>query len=309
MQEPMVGTTSRKIAVALFATLAALPGCGASSQEVHAAMNSGYNADFAVVYAQALDAVRELYPELVEDAKAGVIKTAWHPIKISQESDPTTSHGPSSMGGPGTVGMKRYFIRFTVKVVGQRPWRVRVEGQASSWTTGQVPTPLKGAEVPAWLSGRSDALRVEIHHRLQQYAVPMADAPAKKVAQKQETTELVASKYEGVPAAATAVIRIVHQAAAARELPVLRVNMTEEFAYSLGGAGGSADVALAVWQADPGTFTELVRVLEAGCHKGENDKLVTCPLEYQQGEGFRGYRAGFEQKDGKWKLAFFFTDG
>ena len=58
-------------------------------------------------------------------------------------------------------------------MVGGKPWRVRVTGEASEWELGAVPVTLRGADEPHWLQGRTDALRVAIYRRLKAYAVPL----------------------------------------------------------------------------------------------------------------------------------------
>jgi hypothetical protein len=282
--------------------------CGVSSADVRAAKLSGYDTDFAAVYQAALAATRDLYPELFEDARTGVIKTAWHPIRITPETTQTSQLPGASLGrNPGAV--KRYYVRFTVRVVGVRPWRVRVDGQASHFVPGGTPAPLTGSDVPTWLVARTDALLVDIHQRLAQFAVKLKEEAPRKHKEHIEITELEPSKYENLPPAAFEVVRAVHRFAQGRELSALRTRMTDEFAFSYGGASGSAEVALAVWQADAGALPELVRILEAGCRPDPALPRVTCPPEFQYGKGFRGYRAGFEKKGAAWKLAFFFTDG
>src|SRR5262245_7942720 len=78
--------------------LAAL-GCGASEQEIRDAKTSGYQTDFAIVYSEALAATRELYPNLVEDARVGVIKTAWHWVRIAEGGEEQQTQSQSQALG------------------------------------------------------------------------------------------------------------------------------------------------------------------------------------------------------------------
>lgn len=299
--------------IALVLALAAAgagAGCGASQAEIRAAQSSGYDADFAIVYTQALAAVSALYPHLDENASAGAIRTAWHPIKYSEgQSDPqsqqtrdvaSTTPGVGGQPAGTNVMVKRFFIRFTVNVVGGNPWRVRVVGQASEWEAGAVPTELKGGDEPHWLKGRTEALQVAIYRRLKQYAVNI------KVADDDEVEQAAAvdlSAVADLPGDAGQVVGAVLAAAKARDGAAIRGHMTDGFSWSL-GADPSADVAIAMWQADPAVYAALVQTLEAGC-VADGD-VVTCPREYATNPGFSGYRAGFRRgADGLWKMAFF----
>jgi hypothetical protein len=302
------------VRAAILAALAMVSGCAASEAEVRDARTSGYSADYAIVYSEVLAAVRELYPHVNENASAGTVKTGWHPVKIrtgtndlqdnsGQVNDPNAP--PQLQGNPtfqsGALGRKQYFIRFTVAVIGGKPWRVRVEGQASSWDiAGGVPTQLKGAETPAWLEGRTAALQVAIHQRLKKYAVRLKYR--KPVGPKHDKTDL--AKYGNVPAGAAQLVSRVHRAAVDRNPEALRTSMIDEFSWS-GGSAPSADVAIAMWQADSTLLGELAKVLEAGCRIDDSRTLVTCPPAYTEEPSYRGYRAGFKVVDGRWRMTFF----
>jgi hypothetical protein len=303
------------VRAAMFAALAMVSGCAASDAEVRAARTSGYTADYAIVYSEVLAAVRELYPHVNENASAGTIKTGWHPIKVrtgsgdldgnsGQVVDPNS---PNLQGNPTfqseALGRKQYFIRFDIAVIGGKPWRVRVAGQASSWDiAGGVPSPLKGAETPPWLEGRTAALQVAIHNRLKKYAVKLKFR--KPAEPKRDTSEI--AKYGNVPEAAAKLVSQVHRAATARNAEALRPTMVEEFSWS-NGSEPSAGVAIAMWLADSTILGELAKILDAGCMTDDSRTLVTCPPAYTQEPGYRGYRAGFKVVDGKWKMTFFMT--
>jgi hypothetical protein len=291
-----VGTTS-SLAIALLLAGA----CGASEKDVREAKSSGYQTDFAIVYSETLEAVRSLYPELTEDPKAGVIKTAWHPLKIRSESaDPS----PLSSQNAFASTEKLYFVRFALRIAGGKPWRVEIEGEASSWRMGEVPSPLHGAEVPPWLEGRTDALRVAIYKRLQTHAVPVYANAAPTTVADAGPAELDLSRFQHLPGGAGQVIAEVEKAAQAKDAAGLRLHMADEFEFSVGSGEQSPDTALAVFQADPSLIDELVNVIGKGCAAVKNHKVV-CPGEAATGE-VAGYRAGFLRQGGAWKLAYFY---
>jgi hypothetical protein len=284
--------------------------CGASDTEVRDAKTSGYQTDFAIVYSETLAAVRDLYPNLKEDARIGVIKTAWHYVAITQGNDetqvPSQAQQMSPMGQPSAFQAsnairKHFFIRFDINVVGGKPWRVRVHAQASAWKEGEVPVPLRAADVPSWLEPRREALEVKIHRRLKKYAVRVK---AEKVAapKPRPAPAVDLARYGKIPPAAAKVVSQVDQAAGTRDMAKLRTLMAEEFTYSFGD-GPSADTAVLVWQADPTILGEIGKALAAGC--GEKDGQVVCPAAFLQDQNFTGYRAGFQNLGGGWKMVFF----
>lgn len=310
-----MSTTSALVAAALALGLAIVPGCGVSAKEVRTARSSGYQADFALVYTQVLQAVRRLYPQLVEDAKAGVIRTSWHPLKISnsgtndgltaqqrdqlrsqQATDPSMQSGALS---ESTLQQTRYFVRFDIHVLGGKPWRVEIHGQASAWEIGAVPTELKGADEPHWLKGRVDALYVEIYKRLKKYAVPLAEEP---VDQPVTAPAKDLSKYGNLPEAAATVIDDVVAAAKSHSYDVLRAAMSGDFTWSLGG-DPSADQALVMWQADSTALAALATALEAGCARA-NAAAIACPVAAVS-DDYAGDRVRFELVGDTWKMRSF----
>ncbi len=297
--------------IALAAAVA--PACAASDAEVREARLSGYAADYAIVYSETLAAVRDLYPKVNENASAGTIKTAWHIVKIrtgtGEEARDPVQHDPTSVRSPDptfqqeAIGRKQYFVRFSVAVIGGRPWRVRVEGEASSWDiAGGVPSPLKGAETPPWLEGRVNALQVAIHERLEKYAVRLQPAKLKE----RPKAKVDMAKYGNVPDGAAKLLAAVQQAALGRDPEALRAAMVDDFSWSA-GSDPSADIALAMWQADTAILGELAKVLDQGCRVDDSQTLVTCPPAYTEEPSYGGYRAGFKLIDGKWKMSFFLS--
>jgi hypothetical protein len=298
---------------ALVCCLAALvvTGCGASKSEIRAARSSGYKIDFAIVYSETLRAVRELYPHVTENASAGVIKTAWHPLYLStgQAESRSTQQSDQSMGpnpfSTTTLGRTQNFIRFTVYVVGGDPWRVRVEGQASEWEAGEVPVELKGGDEPHWLKGRTEALQVAIHRRLKKYAVKLENTAEIKDAQRTALPDVDMTTLGDLRPEVAHVVAATLQAAKARDYRALRALMHAEFTWSLGAPPG-ADQALAMWQADSSILAQLIAAIEAGCRMDQDGARATCPREYTERGEYLGYRAGFARDaQGTWKMSFF----
>jgi hypothetical protein len=284
-----------------------LAACGsASKKEIAAAKHSLYDADFPVVYQAALEATRELYPNLDENPGPGRISTSWHQVSYSNCAGPSTTAGgntapcddlvqqrsvtntpnPMATGGmPGTAmnaGMptrmayKRYFIRFDVTIAGGRPWRVRVAGHASEWDTGAaMPVEMRGATRPPWLDARADSLRVAIYRKIQQYAVPMKiedDGTGGKAEDELPKTD--PSTFAGVPAPAAKKLAEMKDALSKRDYGGLRPLLADDVVWSLGGGSG-ADAAMAMWQADPAVFEVMLGLLSSCTADG--DKKVTCP--------------------------------
>lgn len=284
---------------------------GTSDEEVHEAQTSGYKGDFAVIYSETLAAVRELYPHVNEDARTGVVRTAWHPVHVQQgaDDDSTQSATVNPRGGrtgfqSAAVMREQFFVRFTVHVVGGRPWRVRVHGEASAWKAGDMPTPLRGSEIPQWLPGRVNSLEVAIYRRLKGYAVELKYAP-EAATRAAAAAPVDVAKFGQVPAEAARVIAAVEQAAGARDMAALRSLMVDQFTYTTGDEP-SADTAILVWQADPSILAELDKVLDAGCAHDAGRKEVVCPAAFLQDPGQSGYRAGFRQvEDGGWRMVSF----
>lgn len=299
---------SQRITLALVVAVAAALGC-TSKKEIRAAKSSAYDADFAIVFSEALAAVRELYPELEDDAAKGAIRTAWHQVQFStgqddprsiQQRDRQTANAGVFSGGPQ---FKRVFIRFDVTVTGGRPWRVRVSGKASEWEPGNAqPTELRGAAAPSWLAGRRDALIVAIHRRLKKYAVTVEEEP--EPVAEDETPAVDPTTFGTIPDGAVATATAIVKAVESRNLPALREKLADDVVWSF-GAAGDADTALAMWQADPEAMAALARVLRAGCRADEAGKLVTCPPEATESPGYLGWRATLEPRGEAWLLTAF----
>ena len=278
-----------------------------SKKEVKAARNSVYDTEFANVYSAAVEAVRQLYPMFEENPTTGVIKTAWHQVKFSDPNadDPKStqvadraqgtgaaSPSPQQLGYNPSMARRLYFIRFNVTVAGLRPFHVRVVGTASELRPGDaLPTELRGEAVPHWLGGRTDELQVKIYRRLKRYALPMPDEAPPPV----EDEEQVVIAGDLPPAAAAAiadVVRALHK----RDYAALRARVADDVQWSLGAAPG-ADVALAMWQADPTVLGALDKALGGTCHADGAE--VVCAA------GPDGAPARFGQRAGAWRLVAF----
>lgn len=280
----------RIIFLSTVGALALVAGCPASKREIEAAKHSVYDAEFAVVYAAALEATREGYPNLEDQPGRGAIKTAWHQVSYAsgnaddmtgtrslgnaQGVNGSTGSGPSkaSAGMPTRLAYKRYFIRFEVSVAGGRPWRVKVVGHAAEWEPGAAqPTELHGANRPTWLEGRTDSLVFAIYNRVKpfaQAAKPEADAAIADVKKADP------GAFARVPPAAAKRLAELKDAVTSRDFTALRAQLADDMLWSLGGATG-ADVAIATWQADPEPLDALARLLGASC--GGDAAKVTCP--------------------------------
>lgn len=299
----------------MFAAVLGMAACGASKQEIRTARTSGYETDFARVYSQVLEAVRSRYPQLAEDARSGVIKTSWHPIKITnegtedgmsgQQRDQLAAQQRNEIAGGGALGgsnlqRKRYFIRFDVHVLGGKPWRVDVRSQASEWELGAVPVELKGADEPHWLKGRTDAMYLDIYKRLHKYAVPLKVTEAAVVPVAVTSDQL--KVYGAIPTDAAKTVHEAATAAGARDYPRLRSVMIDEFTWSLGG-DTSAEQALVMWQADSSVLAALGAVLKQGCASDGATKVV-CPAAALT-EGYAEYRASFALVGKSWRMTSF----
>ena len=262
--------------------------CG-DKKQVEYAKRSVYDTDFAVVYNAALNATRELYPQLQDNPGPGKISTAWHQVNYgntqddisnqrtlaqSQGVNPNAGLGARMAGTPTRLAYKRYFIRFDVTVAGGRPWRVKVVGHASEWEPGAaLPSDLRGPQRPSWLDGRIEALQVAIYKRIKKFAIPMKEEI--KTTPEDEIPKTDPTLFAGVPPAAAKRLAAIKDALVKRDYVALRPLLDDNIVWSLGGGTG-ADVAIATWQADPGMLDAMHAVIGGGC-ASEGDKKVSCP--------------------------------
>ena len=273
----------------IFLAALSLSACS-NKKEVESAKRSLYDTEFAVVFSAALSATRDLYPTINDAPGPGKISTAWHQVSYANNQDdlgnqrtlaqqqgvtPGASTSQQMAGVPTRLAYKRYFIRFDVQVIGGRPWRVKVIGHASEWEPGNaLPTEMKGAQRPAWLDGRTEALQVAIYRRIKNFAVPMKDE-AEPVVGATEEVKTDPKAFSGVPGGAAKRLAALKDTLAKREFAALRVQLDDNVVWSLGGGTG-ADVAIATWQADPSVLDSMAAAIAAGCAQGAVQK-VACP--------------------------------
>jgi hypothetical protein len=288
--------------------------CG-SKREVEYAKKSVYDTDFASVYTAALAATREIYPTLNDSPGPGKISTAWHQVSYANNQDnlqntrvlqqtqgmqPAAAPGQQQMAGvPTRLAYKRFFVRFDVSVVGGRPWRVKVVGKASEWDPGAaMPSEMTGAQRPGWLDARIDALHVAIYKRIKKHAIPMKEEVAASPDQGLPKTD--PKLFQGVPPGAAKTLAAIKDALNKRDYAALRPQLDDDIEWSLGGGTG-ADVALAMWQADPGSFDSMNAAITAGCG-AESDQRVVCPTGPPQRNV---YQLVLEPRGTSWKVTSF----
>lgn len=296
----------------LIAIAIAVSGC-LSKKEVEQAKSSNYDADFSLVYGDAVAAVRELYPNLSESPTKGGIATTWHPVHLSgdandAQSAQASSRAPAASANPATTfsgdsAFKRYFIRFDVNVSGGRPWRIRIVGRAAEWDPGSAtPTELRGASRPPWLDGRTDALFVAIHRRLKAYAIERADDTAdSSTADIGRRSDPKA--FAGIAPAAAQELAGLRDEVLRRDWARLRRRFAADIRWSLGADPG-IDAAMALWQADPTALDEMQKALDQGC--APSGAEVTCPKSALT-PGFAGYRLVLSNRGGTWTVTSFLS--
>ena len=324
--------------ICLLVAAIAAAGCASNKKDLKAARGSLYDTDFAVVYGAALDAVRELYPNLNEAPGPGKIATAWLQVQYADcagqgstcsddmGNQQVISNGAGgSMGGgqggamqqggtaggnsmapgaaaagmPTRLAYKKYFVRFDVAVLGGRPWRVKVVGHASSWDPGAaMPSELKGADKPHWLEPRTEALQIAIYKRIARYAVP-APEDLSEAKPDSDAVKTDPGTFKGMPIGAGKQLALIKDAISKRDYASMRPALAEDVAWSLGGGTG-ADAAMAMWQADPSALDAMLQTL--GTCAAESDKRIACPGgAVQPGQ----WQLVLEPRDDVWKVTSF----
>ena len=294
-------------------------GCGASDAEIRRAKASGYMTDFAIVFRNALAVIKARYPKSDDDARAGKIITAWHPVNLQGGGRGATlargnnlNNAQTSLAGAAGVGQnttnigntadplgRQYFVRFTVRVTGGRPWRVHVRGEVSLWRVGEQPQQLRGADIPPWLRGREESLQLEIYRRLERYAVEIPPRrPESADAKKAAALEL--GRFANLPSDAADVLARVYRLGQVRDVGELRQHMVEDFVWSRSEPPSSV-VAVAMWQADATVLQDLVRTLEGGCRLSDDSFQIGCPGV--QSPPISGAR--FAKRSGRWRFTYF----
>ena len=296
----------------------ALSACTTNTQEINYATHSVYDTDFANVFSAALDVTRALYPNLNDAPGPGRISTAWHEVKYSADQDADMGNqqtlanasgvqsqmasqpGAAQTGMPTRLAYKRYYIRFDIRVVGGRPWQVKVIGHASEWQPGAaMPVELHGMARPHWLQGRTEALQVAIYQRIKQFAKYIKDDAPTETAEG-ELPKTDPATFKAVPAGAAKTLAEVADILKKRDYASLRGQLSDDVIWSLGGGTG-ADVAMATWQADPGSFDAMAQAIAGGCG-ADGDKKALCPA----GTAKPGvYQVVVEPRGEDWKVTSF----
>jgi hypothetical protein len=296
----------------------ALSACSSNAKEINYATHSVYNTDFANVFNAALDVTRGLYPNLNDAPGPGRISTAWHEVKYSAEQDADMGNqqtlanasgvqsqmantpGATQTGMPTRLAYKRYYIRFDIRVVGGRPWHVKVIGHASEWEPGAaMPVELHGLARPHWLKGRTEALQVAIYRRVKQFAEYIKDDQPTEVAEG-ELPKTDPATFKTVPAGAAKTLAQVEDILRKRDYASLRGELSDDIIWSLGGGTG-ADVAMATWQADPGNFDAMAAAIAGGCG-ADGDKKALCPAGTVKPGA---YQLVVEPRGDAWKVTSF----
>lgn len=290
--------------------------CG-SKKELARAKRSVYDSDFAVVYSKALEATRELYPNLDDNPGTGAIKTAWHQVSYANNQDDLSggrtlstqpggsrqlanSPGMAQAGMPTRLAYKRFFIRFDVSVIGGRPWRVKIVGHASEWEPGAaLPTELVGPAKPPWLDGRTDALTLAIYKKMKSLAVPMKEEEP-KARPEDQLPKTDPKLFAQLPAAAAKRLAELRDAVVRRDYPSLRAQLFDDVQWSLGGSP-DAETAMALWQADPEPLDAMAKLIGDKCVATETQ--VKCP----GGDPVVGqWQLVLQLRGADWKVASFF---
>lgn len=154
--------------------LGALVACGGPINEAATAKSARYDAELAVVYQAALDAISDRFHHVDGNPTDGTIHTEWQDLPKALTPDGRTNvmmtedikvHQTARSSG------RRFQMRVDLAITGGRPWQVSVVGHAAARAadTG-VPGELHGADEPPWLRDQVDALNADIYERLKSYA-------------------------------------------------------------------------------------------------------------------------------------------
>jgi hypothetical protein len=301
-----------------------LVACGPPAAKVKEAKESTYNASFSEVWTAVTEELRRFQAMEVEDAINGLARTNWRlvdrganegtaagtdPSQTQVQQQPGQSQVTGQGAGPVSTnpGLTSYapggfYMRLMAKVKGP-PWKVDIDGEAGEHRPGyaELIRYRHGvADEPAWVETRIDNTRVAIHERLKQYAVATAAPAAARPKAPEETP------WGALPDAAKGAIDVltsVHKAARDRKAVELKPDLAPEVIWSP-GAPPSAEVALAMWSADPEVLSTMARTLEGGCGYAEKEDAIVCPagapLDAQPGP-----HAVFRRPGGEWKLVLF----
>ena len=202
---------------------------------------------------------------------------------------------------------EQFFVRFDVHVVGGKPWRVRVRGEASSWTAGEIPTPLHGADVPHWLEGRVNSLEVAIYQRLKGHAVKVGKErdPEAEAAAPPAAAPLDVARFGKLPPEAG---RVVAEVQKAGPRPRHRRAARPHGRRSSPTPPARRRRPTPRWSCGrpiPASSTSWSRCSTAGCALDPGGKQVVCPAAAPPSGA---PRAVFQASGQAWKLVSFTID-
>lgn len=168
-----VATTAVR-SVFAFAFALGLLACGADAR-IGRARHASYDTDLPRVF-DAVIAATAKYPRVTGSEDQRVIKTAWIQIPTGEAGGRqpivAATRGAGGDLRPARSSPTRFFARFDIGIVGPRPYRIEIRGEASEWGPGAArPTRLQGDAEPGWLGIRRDALMVSIHKKLEAHEV------------------------------------------------------------------------------------------------------------------------------------------
>jgi hypothetical protein len=114
---------------------------------------------------EVITAIHHFYPRLALNNGEDEVHTAWTAVDL-----PKTD---TEVGVPGGTKKVMWFIRFQVKLIGPRPYRIRVNGQVALWDDASAtPKSVSEDRRPEWFPDKVAQVRALIHGRLEQYLVP-----------------------------------------------------------------------------------------------------------------------------------------
>jgi hypothetical protein len=163
------------VAIAIASSTLALS-CGASAAQIKAAREARYKGDPATLYAAVRSATESRHKIVGEDAAALTLQTEarWY----------TPDGQVDSARGNNIARLQENSVNFSVIV------RL-VKGDADSYTviiepialrlrgltSRPEPLDMKDPSVPGWVHGKVDALQLDIHERLEPYAIAGVRSP------------------------------------------------------------------------------------------------------------------------------------
>lgn len=127
------------------------------------ARQARYQTSFATVVTAVRDALGAYQAEELDELRR--FETAWHEVDVHTDGEAPLPTQNARGRIPTTL-----FVRYTIRIVEEKPYRVVVDAQAGRWLSGTaVPQRLSGADEPGWLVQYRDKMVMRIHRRLRDY--------------------------------------------------------------------------------------------------------------------------------------------